>query len=114
MTGRGALATRLLVAGGAGLLAAQPRPLEGLDQYITASMKVWNVPGLAIAVVKGNEVVLARGYGVRELGRPELVTAGTRFAIGSATKAFTATAAGILADRGKLDLRPGHPISARV
>ncbi len=98
------LATGLLWAGGVELLDAQSRPLEGFDPYVERSMKAWKVPGLAIAVVKDGQVVLARGYGVRRVGQPEPVTASTLFAIGSATKAFTATAAGILADRGRLDL----------
>lgn len=83
---------------------AQPKPLEGLDRYIEGAMKAWQIPGLSLVVVKGDSVVLARGYGVRELGKPEPVTAHTLFAIGSATKAFTATVAGMLADDGKLSL----------
>ncbi len=84
--------------------AAQPAPLNGFDQYVMASMKAWQVPGLAVAVVHRGQVVLARGYGVRRLGSPELVDDGTFFAIGSATKTFTATLAGMLAEDGKLDL----------
>jgi CubicO group peptidase (beta-lactamase class C family) len=83
---------------------AQSGPLAGLDQYIEHSMTAWKVPGLAIAVVKNGKVVLAKGYGVREIGQPAPVTANTLFAIGSATKAFTAALAGILAERGTLDL----------
>lgn len=100
---RRALLVTMVMASG-GRLAAQARPLEGLDQYIERSMKAWNVPGLAIAVVKDGQVVMARGYGVRRIGQPDPVTANTLFAIGSATKSFTATLAGILADRGRLNL----------
>ncbi|HWL51658.1 MAG TPA: serine hydrolase [Chthoniobacteraceae bacterium] len=87
---------------------AAPRGAHGkavpddLDAYIGRGMEQWHVPGLAIAVVKEGEVVLARGYGVREAGRPEPVDADTLFAIGSTTKAFTATAIGTLVDAGKL------------
>jgi len=76
---------------------AQASPLAGLDQYVEQSMKAWHIPGLALAVVKDGKVVIAKGYGIREVGRPEPVTANTLFAIGSATKSFTATVAGILA-----------------
>jgi CubicO group peptidase (beta-lactamase class C family)/enterochelin esterase-like enzyme len=83
---------------------AKPAAPAGLDQYIEQSMKEWHIPGLALAVVKDGKVVIAKGYGIREMGRPEPVTANTLFAIGSATKSFTATVAGILVERGRLDL----------
>lgn len=65
-------------------------------------MEAWKVPGVAIAVVKDDKVVLARGFGVREAGKPERVDDQTLFAIGSLTKGFTAAAAGVLVDEGKL------------
>ncbi len=86
---------------------AQPRPargdaLAGFDAYVTNAMRQWKVPGLAIAAVRGDSIVLARGYGVRTLGDPTPVDAQTMFAIGSASKAFTGAALGILADQAKL------------
>jgi CubicO group peptidase (beta-lactamase class C family) len=72
------------------------------DAYVAQAVRDWHVPGLAIAVVQGDSVILARGYGVRELGKPGAVDAGTRFAIGSTTKAMTAAALGMLVDEGKL------------
>ncbi|MGH7664144.1 MAG: serine hydrolase [Gemmatimonadaceae bacterium] len=76
--------------------------LERFDAYVTRAVRDWGVTGLAIAVVKGDSVVFARGYGVRELGKSESVDAGTRFAIGSTTKAMTAAVLGMLVDDGKL------------
>ena len=73
-----------------------------LDAYVAQTVKAWHVPGLAIAVVKDDSVVFAKGYGVRELGRPDAVDSGTRFAIGSTTKAMTAVALGMLVDAGKV------------
>ena len=70
--------------------AAQGAPLAGLDAYITQAMRDWDVPGLAIAVVKDDSVVYARGFGVRELGRPDAVSVNTVFLAASTTKAFTA------------------------
>jgi CubicO group peptidase (beta-lactamase class C family) len=81
---------------------AQPAPLRGLDTYIERAMQEWKVPGLAIAVVKDDSVVYARGFGVREVGRPERVDASTIFAIGSATKPVTAAAVGVLVDEGRV------------
>ncbi len=84
-------------------VAAQPEVLDGLGAYIEAAMEDWEVPGLAIAVVKDDDVVYARGFGVRELGGSEPVDEHTMFAIASTTKAFTAAALGMLVDDGKLD-----------
>lgn len=82
--------------------AQAPPPLDGLDAYVERSMREWEVPGLAIAVVHRDSVVFARGYGVRELGGSEPVDEHTLFAIASTTKAFTTAALGVLVDEGKL------------
>lgn len=76
--------------------------LDALDRYIEDAREAFDVPGLAVAIVKDGRVVLSRGYGVRELGRDAPVDDGTLFAIASNTKAFTAAAVGILVDEGKL------------
>jgi CubicO group peptidase (beta-lactamase class C family) len=93
-------------------LAAQAAPsrvnsaavLRDFDRYVRAEMPKWKVPGMGIAVVRNDSVVFARGYGVRTLGKPDPVDERTMFAIGSASKAFTAAAIGMLADEGKLSL----------
>jgi CubicO group peptidase (beta-lactamase class C family) len=93
----------LLAAVGLALPAgAQQGPLRGLDAYVEDAMRDWHVPGMALAVVKDDSVVYMRGFGVRELGRPERVDAHTSFAIASTTKAFTATAVAMLVDEGKV------------
>ena len=89
------------VAGGASA-HAQQAPLAGLDEYVNKAMKDWGVPGVAIAVIKDDRIVLAKGYGVRELGKPEPVDERTLFAIGSSSKAFTAAAIAMLVDDKKL------------
>ena len=75
---------------------------SGMDTYIRAAMGKWEVPGLAIAVVKDGEVVLARGYGVCELGKDRRVTADTAFPLASCSKSFLAAAVGLLVEEGKL------------
>ena len=84
--------------------AAQPAPapLSDLDAYVQKIMHDWQVPGLAVAVVKDGKLVLARGYGVRELGQPGKVDPNTLFTIASNSKAFTAAALGTLVSAGKL------------
>ena len=76
--------------------------LAGFDQYITKAMQDWKDPGLAIAVVKDDSIVLMKGYGTRTMGKNEAVDEHTLFAIGSASKAFTATLVAMLVDQGKM------------
>jgi CubicO group peptidase (beta-lactamase class C family) len=85
-----------------GPVQSQAKPLQGFDAYVTRSMADWKVPGLALAIVRNDSVVLAKGYGLRTLGKPDPVDAHTLFAIGSATKAFTAMAVAMLVDQGKV------------
>jgi CubicO group peptidase (beta-lactamase class C family) len=88
-------------------LAAAPRaaaadPLRGFDDYVKAQLAAWEVPGLAVAVVKDDAVVLARGYGARQLGESAPVDEKTVFPIASCSKAFTAAALAMLVDEGRL------------
>lgn len=76
--------------------------LRAIEEYAEKAQKDWNVPGLAIAVVKDDKVILAKGYGVREMGKPERVDENTLFAIASNSKAFTTAALAILVDEGKI------------
>lgn len=78
--------------------------LNGLDGFVEQVMKDWKVPGVAVAIVKDGQVVYAKGFGFRDVKKGLKVTPDTLFAIGSCSKAFTATALAILADEGKLDL----------
>lgn len=83
-------------------LPAQPRPIVGLDSHVAQAVKAWAIPGLSVAVVHRDSVVFAKGYGVRELGKPGAVDANTLFAVGSTTKAMTVTALGMLVDSGRI------------
>ena len=84
--------------------AALPAQLQDFDAYVEGVRRQFDVPGIAVAIVKDGQVVFERGFGVRELGKPAPVTADTLFAIASNTKAFTAASLSILADEGKLSL----------
>ena len=75
---------------------------DDLDEYIKSGMATWKIPGLSIAIVSDNQIVYEAGYGVLESGKPKKVNIDTLFAIGSASKAFTAAAIGTLVDQGKL------------
>ena len=77
--------------------------LKGFPEYVEKAMKEFKVPGLAISIVKDGKVVFAQGFGFRDVKKGLKVTPQTLFAIGSSSKAFTATAMGILVDEGTLD-----------
>jgi CubicO group peptidase (beta-lactamase class C family) len=77
---------------------------DSLDNYIERGMKQWQVPGLAIAIVKDGRVVLMKGYGVRELGKEDKVDENTLFIIASNSKLFTGTALAKLDYEKKLSL----------
>ncbi len=87
-----------------GSLAGQtPDPrVAAFDAYAAKAVKDWGAVGLAVSVVKDGRTIFAKGYGVRELGKPDQADEHTLFAIGSTTKALTAAAIGMLVDDGKV------------
>src|SRR4029079_16673093 len=72
------------------------------DKYVSQAARDWHVPALAIAIVKDDSLVFAKGYGVLEIGTQRRADEHTRFAIGSTTKAMTSAALAMLVDDGKL------------
>jgi CubicO group peptidase (beta-lactamase class C family) len=102
---RSALIGFLVLLSGAAPAAAQGTPaadLRAFDEYVARAAHDWRVPGLAIAIVKDDSLVFAKGYGVAEQGKPARATEHTRFAIGSTTKAMTTAALAMLVDEGKV------------
>lgn len=77
--------------------------MESIDRFVAEQLAAWEVPGCAVAAVQDGRVVLAAGWGQRDLDTKLPVTADTLFAIGSTTKAFTAATVGALVDDGLLD-----------
>ena len=78
-------------------------PPPDFDAYVSKVLATFQVPGVAVAIVKDGKVVLAKGFGIKRLGDPAPVDAFTRFGIASNTKAFTATALAMLVERGKVE-----------
>lgn len=76
---------------------------EALDSLLKDALNTFGVPGLAVAIVRNDEVFYLKGAGVRKINTVDPVTADTIFPIASVTKAFTATAIGLLIDEGKAD-----------
>src|SRR3546814_8678375 len=114
-----ALAAALVLALGAGLAngaaaQAMPQPepvrpyvapaLAGFDAYVENVRSTFDVPGIAVAIIKDGEVVLERGYGIRDREANAPVDAHTLFSIASNTKAFTAASLEMLAEEGKLEM----------
>ena len=77
--------------------------LEDFDAFAQQTLKDWNAPGFGVGVVSHGKLVFAHGYGFRDYGRKLPFTAQTLCPIASNTKLFTAVAAGMLVQEGKLD-----------
>jgi CubicO group peptidase (beta-lactamase class C family) len=77
--------------------------LDRLVEQLEQEREKSHIPGMAIAVVKDDEVILAQGFGVMDIENQTPVTPETIFAVGSCTKAFTSTLIGMLIDEGKMD-----------
>ena len=90
------------IAGWAASPPALPISPSTIDATVARAMKAFQVPGMAVGIVKDGKLVYAKGYGVRELGKPAQVDADTLFQIGSNTKAFTTAALALLVDAGKI------------
>ncbi|MBS1525475.1 MAG: serine hydrolase [Bacteroidetes bacterium] len=82
---------------------AQMAP-DSIDKLVARTLKTFDVPGMAVAIVKDGKIVFEKGYGVRSLARGGKVDENTLFGIASNSKAFTTAAIGILCDEGKLHL----------
>lgn len=74
-----------------------------LDDVVERTMKTFNVPGIAVAIIKDGKVVLSKGYGVTNINTQQKVDGNTLFGIASNSKAFTSAALGMLVDEKKLD-----------
>ena len=82
---------------------AQSLESAAVDRIVADTMTAWQTPGMAVAIVVDDKVVLARGYGIEEVGATRPVTPDTLFEIASTTKAFTTTAMAMLVDEKKAD-----------
>jgi CubicO group peptidase (beta-lactamase class C family) len=77
---------------------------DSLDNYILLGLEKWKIPGAAVLIVKDGNIVISKGYGVKEFGSDEKVDENTLFMIGSNTKAFTGTALALLENQNKLSM----------
>ena len=77
---------------------------DSLDKYVEEALIDWQVPGVAVLVVKDGKVIVEKGYGYLETGKPGKVDENTLFMIASNTKAFTGTALAMLEQEGKCSM----------
>ncbi|PKL70653.1 MAG: hypothetical protein CVV30_04710 [Methanomicrobiales archaeon HGW-Methanomicrobiales-1] len=77
--------------------------LDGFDAVVTTKMAEYEVPGAVVGIVENDTVVYLKGFGVREIGKPEKVDPDTRFQVASISKYFNAAGIGTLVEEGKLD-----------
>ncbi len=76
---------------------------QAIKKLVDKTMTEFQVPGVAIGIIKEGEVLLAKGYGTADLATGHAVNQDTIFKIASNTKAFTAASLAILVDQGKLN-----------
>ncbi len=82
--------------------AEQPVNLKGFREFVARTMAEWEVPGMAVSIVKDGKVIFAEGFGLRDVKQGLKVTPHTLFPIGSCSKAFTAAGMAIAVDDGKV------------
>jgi len=99
-----AVPTTVPAAAASSSASTPPAQLQDFGTYVDSARKTFDVPGIAVAIVKDGKVVMEQGFGLREIGKPAPVDAHTLFAIASNTKAFTAASLQQLAEQGKLKM----------
>lgn len=97
-------AVALMVCGAAARAqdADVAKKLQGFDAYMEQTLKDWNTPGVGVGIVVGDKLVFVKGYGYRDYEKKLPFTAKTLQPIASNSKLFTAVAAGMLVEEGKL------------
>ncbi|MEP6750830.1 MAG: serine hydrolase [Bacteroidota bacterium] len=83
-------------------LTSDTKLAAAFDDYVKQVLPRWQTPGISIAVVKDGKIIFKKGYGLRELGKPQPYTTATLSTCASTTKAMTAVCIGMLVDEGKI------------
>ena len=76
---------------------------DDFDQWIETGMEMWEIPGMAIAIVKNGEIAYTKGFGIKKIGSDERVDEHTQFGIASVSKHITAMSLGLLVDQGLIE-----------
>jgi len=83
--------------------ATESEKLDSIRAFLNGAIGRWKVPGIGVAIVSDGRVILADGFGLRDVAAKQPMTAATLMPIGSTTKSFTAFVIGTLVEQGKLD-----------
>lgn len=83
-------------------LCGQQLSSTEIDNLVERSLKAFDVPGIAVGIIKDGKIIHAKGYGLRSLNTKQATDENTLFGIASNSKAFTCTALGMLVDEGKI------------
>ncbi|MHB8163517.1 MAG: serine hydrolase domain-containing protein [Methanoregula sp.] len=97
------LVAGMIICAGCTSAPQKTQKLDGFDAVVTAKMAEYEVPGAVVGIVENDTVVYLKGFGVREIGKPEKVDPDTRFQVASISKYFNAAGIGTLVEEGKLD-----------
>ena len=84
------------------VVSAQALTSSAIDSLVEKTLIAFDVPGIAVGVIKDGKLIHAKGYGVRSLNNMQKLDENTLFGIASNSKAFTAASLGILVDEGKI------------
>ena len=79
------------------------KSINCMKARVESMLKMWNLPGVSVALVSEGKTVYCDGFGIRDISSDLTMNADTHIPIGSISKSFTSLALGILADEGKLD-----------
>lgn len=82
---------------------SQDNELGGLDQFVQQAMSDYGVPGASVVIVKDDDVIYSKGFGVKKAGTQEKVDENTIFQLASVTKTFTAASVGVAVDKGVME-----------
>ncbi len=93
----------LVICFGSAEMRQENDKFDGFDDFFSQKMTEFEVPGAVVGIVENDSIVYLKGFGVRELGKPDMVDPDTRFQIASVTKYFTGAVIGTLVDEGKLN-----------
>ena len=85
------------------VVTAQSSVPENFEQWVTDGMEKWQIPGMAVSVVKNDEVIYSSGFGIKKLSSGEPVDEHTQFGIASVSKNMTSATLGKLVDQGLIN-----------
>jgi CubicO group peptidase (beta-lactamase class C family) len=85
------------------LFGQKPFDQHAVDRYLAQMVETWDVPSMAVGVVKDGQLIFTKSYGTKEVGKNEIPNSETLYAIASNSKAFTSALIALLVQEGKIN-----------